>query len=77
MSGTRLLYFYFINDAGKNIYSYFRDGKWSVLNENLKKFKQVNNFTVVDTVVTTSIYQIMDIENIMMSLLLLSAVGVF
>ena len=56
-------------DAGKNIYSYFRDGKWSVLNENLKKFKQVNDFTVIDTVVTTSIYQIMDIENIMMSLL--------
>lgn len=56
-------------DAGKNIYSYFRDGKWSVLVDNLKKLKAVNNFTRVDTVVTTSIYQVMDIDNIMMSLI--------
>lgn len=56
-------------DAGKNIYSYFRDGKWDKLKDNLNKFKSVNNFTQIDTVCTTSIYQIMDIENIMLSLL--------
>lgn len=56
-------------DAGKNIYSYFRDGKWDKLKDNLRKFKSVNNFTLIDTVCTTSIYQIMDIENIMLSLL--------
>ena len=56
-------------DSGKNIYSYFRDGKWEKLKENLQKFKQVNHFTTIDTVCTTSIYQVMDIENIMLSLL--------
>ena len=56
-------------DAGKNIYSYFRDGKWDVLKANLKQFKAINNFTKICTVCTTSIYQLMDVENIMLSLL--------
>lgn len=56
-------------DAGKNIYSYFRDGNWIKLIQNIKKFKEVNNFTIIDTVCTTSIYQLMDIQNIMTSLL--------
>lgn len=56
-------------DAGTNIYSYFRDGQWAVLKENLAQFKKINNFTKIDTVCTTSIYQLMDIENIMLSLL--------
>lgn len=55
-------------DAGRNIYTYFRDGKWNILQSNLEKFRKINNFTQVDTVVTTSIYQVMDIENIMLSL---------
>lgn len=56
-------------DAGKNMYSYFRDGNWAKLTENIQKFKAVNNFTIIDTVCTTSIYQVMDIENVMTSLL--------
>tara|TARA_B100000900_G_scaffold416281_1_gene451039 strand:+ start:9622 stop:12114 length:2493 start_codon:yes stop_codon:yes gene_type:complete len=55
-------------DAGTNIYSYFRDGDWDVLKENLSKFKAINKTTFLDTVCTTSIYQILDIKNILLSL---------
>ena len=55
-------------DAGKNIYPYFRDGNWKTLVENIKKFKEVNNFTQLDCVVTFSAYQLLDIKNIYNSL---------
>jgi len=55
-------------DAGTNIYSYFRDGDWDVLKDNLAKFKAMNKNTYLDAVCTTSIYQILDIKNILLSL---------
>jgi len=60
-------------DAGTNIYPYFRTGDWEVLKSNLSYFKSLDekNKMYLTTVVTTSIYQIMDIENIFMSLLTL------
>jgi len=51
-------------DGGKNIYSYFRSGTWNKLNENIKLFKKNNNESELIGSCTTSIYQIMDIENI-------------
>lgn len=51
-------------DAGKNIYSYFRTGQWDVLKSNLAKFRSFDKNTELDLVCTTSVYQIMDIENI-------------
>lgn len=59
-------------DAGTNIYPYFRDGSWEKLTENLRKFNKVNDFTEIDAVCTTSAYQIMDIENVIESLLRLN-----
>jgi MoaA/NifB/PqqE/SkfB family radical SAM enzyme len=56
-------------DAGENIYSYFRTGDWNVLVDNLNRFRNVNNFSHLSVVCTTSAYQIMDIENIFASFL--------
>jgi MoaA/NifB/PqqE/SkfB family radical SAM enzyme len=56
-------------DAGKNLYAYFRDGNWEVLKENVRKFNEINNFTRLEVVLTTSIYQIMDLPNIFESFL--------
>jgi MoaA/NifB/PqqE/SkfB family radical SAM enzyme len=58
-------------DAGRNIYSYFRTGNWDILVNNIKKFREVNNFTALGIVCTTSAYQIMDIENVFESFLTL------
>jgi MoaA/NifB/PqqE/SkfB family radical SAM enzyme len=58
-------------DAGKNIYPYFRTGNWDKLTDNLRKFREINDFTQVCAVCTTSIYQMMDIENIFESFLTL------
>ena len=60
-------------DAGTNIYPYFRTGNWEILKENLNYFKSldVENKIYLTTVVTTSMYQVMDIENVFMSLLTL------
>lgn len=55
-------------DAGKNIYSYFRDGDWSKLTENVEKFRSINDFTTMKCVVTFSAYQLLDIENIYRSI---------
>jgi len=55
-------------DAGTNIYSYFRDGDWSKLKENLKNFRSINNFTKLKCVNTFSTYQLLDIENIYRSI---------
>lgn len=57
-------------DAGKNIYSYFRNGgNWDKLKSNIQEFKKINDFTWIDTSITTSIYQVMDIYDIFESIL--------
>jgi len=56
-------------DSGKNIYSYFRDGNWETLVNNINTFRSVNNFTRLGAVCTTSVYQVMDIENVFRDLL--------
>lgn len=58
-------------DAGKNIYPYFRTGSWETLVSNLKRFRELNDFTLVGAVCTTSAFQIMDIEDVFRSLLTL------
>jgi len=56
-------------DAGKNIYSYFRNGDWNILQSNINKFKKINRFTELSSVVTFSAYQFMDMFNIYDSIL--------
>lgn len=51
-------------DAGTNIYSYFRTGDWDVLKNNIEMFRALDDKTVLTIKCTTSVYQIMDIENI-------------
>ena len=52
-------------DSGKNIYPYFRHGgEWETLESNIKNFKKHNNFTSVDTSITTSVFQLMDIYDV-------------
>ncbi len=59
-------------DAGKNIYSYFRNGDWTTLQNNISKFKKINKITELSSVVTFSAYQFMDIFNIYDSILSLN-----
>lgn len=54
-------------DAGRNIYSYFRDGSWNKLRSNIEVFKSVNNFSDLEIICTTSVFQIMDLPNIFKS----------
>jgi len=56
-------------DAGTNIYPYFRTGDWAKLENNIKIFREYNNTAVFVAVITTSAYQIMDLQNIFYSLL--------
>jgi MoaA/NifB/PqqE/SkfB family radical SAM enzyme len=56
-------------DSGKNLYPYFRDGNWETLVNNINVFRSVNNFTRLGAVCTTSVYQVMDIENVFQDLL--------
>lgn len=56
-------------DAGKNIYPYFRWGSWEQLESNIRKFKEVNDFTSLDATITTSAFQILDIEDVFTSLM--------
>lgn len=56
-------------DAGKNIYPYFRTGDWEKLKENIQKFREYNTEARLVAVITTSAYQLMDIQNIFTSLL--------
>ena len=60
-------------DAGQNIYKYFRTGDWEVLKSNIAMFKSLDNSKKIalNLVCTTSIYQMMDIENVMESFLTL------
>jgi hypothetical protein len=60
-------------DAGKNIYPYFRHGgKWEKLKSNIEEFKKINDFTWIDTSITTSVYQILDIYDVFESILSLN-----
>lgn len=56
-------------DAGEGIYSYFRDGDWSKLNENIGVFRKASKNTELHGVITFSIYQMMDIKNIYESMM--------
>jgi len=56
-------------DAGKNIYPYFRTGDWEKLKSNIAKFRQFNDRADIVAVITTSAYQILDLQNIFSSLL--------
>jgi len=72
-------------DCGERIYHYFRDGDWNKLVENIKIFrKAVSKLPYrerkyhsdginmeLSGIITTSIYQLMDIENIFESMLTL------
>lgn len=60
-------------DAGTNIYPYFRTGNWETLKSNLSYFKSLDKDRKVylTAVITSSIYQMMDLENIFMSILTL------
>ena len=52
-------------DAGKTFYSYFRHGgSWDKLKQNVKEFRDYNNFTYDDVSCTTSIYQMFDIYDV-------------
>ena len=55
-------------DAGQKIYSYFRHGgTWETLKKNISDFKKINDFTHIDISCTTSIYQILEIEDVFKS----------
>jgi len=60
-------------DSGTNIYPYFRSGDWELLKNNIQELqsyidKKTDNIDI-NCVCTTSVYQMMDIENIVESLL--------
>jgi hypothetical protein len=55
-------------DGGKNIYSYFRNGNWEKLKNNIINFRKINNFTELSCVNTFSAYQFMDLQNTFESL---------
>lgn len=54
-------------DAGTNIYAYFRTGDWEVLKSNVERFRKVDNKCELNIKCTTSVYQMMDIENVFKS----------
>lgn len=58
-------------DAGRNMYSYFRDGNWETLKSNIEKFNSINDFTDMEIVCTTSVYQLLDLPDIFESFLTL------
>jgi len=56
-------------DGGKKIYEYFRNGKYDNIIKNIQTFKINNSTTIIEGTNTISIYQILDIENIINDLL--------
>ena len=53
-------------DAGPKLYPYFRQGDWNKLKDNIEKFKAVDEkHTSINLVCTTSVYQIMEFEDVM------------
>jgi len=63
-------------DAGKNIYPYFRTGNWEKLKSNISKFREYNSSADLVAVITTSAYQVMDLQNIFTSLLDLDVLSI-
>lgn len=58
-------------DAGKNIYAYFRDGSWDKLEANIKRIREldkVNRKIQMKGILTYSIFQLMDIEDVYRSI---------
>jgi MoaA/NifB/PqqE/SkfB family radical SAM enzyme len=51
-------------DSGPRIYPYFRQGSWDKLKSNLSAFQAVNKVTDLNLVCTTSVYQIMEIQDV-------------
>lgn len=52
-------------DAGRTFYSYFRHGgDWDKLKNNISEFKKINDFTHIDISCTASIYQMLDIYDV-------------
>ena len=63
-------------DAGERIYSYFRNGNWALLKDNIQEFKSYfypNNKIDINLVCTTGVYQLMDLEDVVRSFLTLDA----
>lgn len=56
-------------DGGRKIYNYFRNGNYDNIIKNIEIFKQNNQTTTIEGTNTISIYQILDIENIIYDLL--------
>jgi len=56
-------------DAGEKIYPYFRDGSWDKLNENIKNLKKTNNFSSLETSMSFSAFQLLDLKNIIKDIL--------
>ena len=55
-------------DAGQKTYSYFRHGgNWDKLKSNIEEFKKINDFSHIDISCTTSIYQVLEIEDVFKS----------
>jgi len=51
-------------DGGKNMYKYFRNGKYENILRNINEFRKHNTITTLWATNTISIYQILDIDNI-------------
>ena len=57
-------------DSGRNTYPYFRHGgNWDKLKQNIRDFKKINTFTHIDVIITTSVYQILDLYDVFDSML--------
>ena len=56
-------------DAGKNIYSYFRWGNWEQMESNIRKFREYDTKTELHATITTSAFQMLDIEDVFTSLM--------
>jgi len=51
-------------DAGRNIYSYFRDGNWDKMVSNLEEFVSYGKLGYIEPTCTTSVYQMLDFYNV-------------
>ena len=57
-------------DAGRTFYSYFRHGgSWDQLKKNIQDYRKINQKTFLTTTCTASIYQMLDIYDVMDSFL--------
>lgn len=56
-------------DAGRNLYDYFRNGKYENIIKNLKEFQSHNKKTILEATNTITPYQVLDIDNIIKDML--------